>query len=160
MERLGPDPLRADADPGRAWRRIQRSDRAIGDLIMDQEVLAGVGNVYRAEVLFRHRIDPLRPGRSLRRSQWQAVWDDLVELLAEGVRTGRIDTVRPEHTPGGDGSSGPQGRPRRRGVRLSPDRSAVSRLRDDDPHQGAQRPQPVLVPALPAEVPVTGQGRH
>jgi formamidopyrimidine-DNA glycosylase len=66
---------------------------------MDQEVLAGVGNVYRAEVLYRHRIHPLRPGRTLRRSQFQAMWDDLVELMAYGVETGRIDTVRPEHTP-------------------------------------------------------------
>lgn len=97
--RLGPDPLRPDADPGRAWRRIAKSHRPIGDLLMDQEVLAGVGNVYRAEVLFRHRMHPLRPGRTLRRGQFQAIWDDLVELMAEGVRTGRIDTVRPEHTP-------------------------------------------------------------
>ena len=96
---LGPDPLRPDADPDRAWRRIHRSDRALGDLLMDQEVLAGVGNVYRAEVLFRHRLDPLRPGRSLRRGRWDEVWADLVGLLAEGVRTGRIDTVRHEHTP-------------------------------------------------------------
>jgi DNA-formamidopyrimidine glycosylase len=99
LGRIGPDPLRPDADPAVAWRRIHRSDRAIGDLIMDQEVLAGVGNVFRAEVLFRHRIDPLRPGRTLRASQWQTIWDDLVGLLAEGVRTGRIDTVRFEHTP-------------------------------------------------------------
>ena len=96
---LGPDPLRPDADPAPAWRRISRSDRPIGDLLMDQAVLAGVGNVYRAEVLFRHRIHPLRPGRRLRRAQWQAIWDDLVVLMGEGVRTGRIDTVRPEHTP-------------------------------------------------------------
>lgn len=96
---LGPDPLRPDADPGRAWARISRSDRTIGDLLMDQAVLAGVGNVYRAEVLFRARMHPLRPGRTLRRSQFQAIWDDLVDLMAEGVRTGRIDTVRPEHTP-------------------------------------------------------------
>lgn len=96
---LGPDPLRADADPGRAWSRISRSDRTIGDLLMDQSVLAGVGNVYRAEVLFRHRIHPLRPGRTLRRGQFEAIWTDLVELMTEGVRTGRIDTVRPEHTP-------------------------------------------------------------
>lgn len=96
---LGPDPLRADADPERAWRRISRSDRSIGDLLMDQSVLAGVGNVYRAEVLFRHRMHPLRPGRTLRRSQFAAIWADLVELMTEGVRTGRIDTVRPEHTP-------------------------------------------------------------
>jgi len=50
-------------------------------------------------VLFRHRIHPLRPGRTLRVGQWRAIWADLVELMAEGVRTGRIDTVRPEHTP-------------------------------------------------------------
>jgi DNA-formamidopyrimidine glycosylase len=96
---LGPDPLRPDADPDRAWARISRSPRAIGDLLMDQKVMAGVGNVYRAEVLFRHKIHPLRPGRTLRVGQWRGIWADLVELMAEGVRTGRIDTVRPEHTP-------------------------------------------------------------
>ena len=99
VAKLGPDPLRPDADPDRAWARITKSPRAIGDLLMDQAVLAGVGNVYRAEVLFRHRIHPLRPGNTLRVGQWQAIWDDLVVLMAEGVRTGRIDTVRPEHTP-------------------------------------------------------------
>jgi DNA-formamidopyrimidine glycosylase len=99
VARLGPDPLRPDADPERAWRRISRSDRPIGDLLMDQEVVAGIGNVFRAEVLFRHRMHPLRPGRTLRRSQFQAIWDDLAMLLAEGVLTNRIDTVRPEHTP-------------------------------------------------------------
>ncbi len=99
LGRLGPDPLRPDADPDLAWQRISRSDRTIGDLLMDQKVLAGVGNVYRAEVLFRHRIHPLRPGRTLRVGQWRAMWADLVELMGEGVRSGRIDTVRPEHTP-------------------------------------------------------------
>jgi DNA-formamidopyrimidine glycosylase len=96
---LGPDPLRPDADPMAAWARIGKSNRPIGDLLMDQKVLAGVGNVYRAEVLFRHRINPLRPGNTLRVGQFRAMWDDLVELMTEGVRTGRIDTVRPEHTP-------------------------------------------------------------
>ena len=99
ISRLGPDPLRPDADPGRAWARIGRSARPVGDLLMDQEVVAGVGNVYRAEVLFRHRIHPLRPGRTLRRGQFQAMWDDLVALMAEGVVVNRIDTVREEHTP-------------------------------------------------------------
>lgn len=99
VDRLGPDPLRDDAEPDRAWARISRSSAPIGTLLMDQAVLAGVGNVYRAEVLFRHRIHPLRPGRTLRVSQWRAIWDDLVVLMTEGVGTGRIDTVRPEHTP-------------------------------------------------------------
>jgi DNA-formamidopyrimidine glycosylase len=96
---LGPDPLRPDAHPDRAWQRIRRSSRPVGDLLLDQAVLAGVGNVYRAEVLFRQRIHPQRPGSTLRVSQWRAIWEDLVELMAEGVRLGRIDTVRPEHTP-------------------------------------------------------------
>jgi endonuclease-8 len=102
VARLGPDPLRDPADggdPERAWARISRSRSPIGGLLMNQEVVAGVGNVYRAEVLFRHRIDPLRPGNTLRRRQWQEVWDDLVALMREGVESNRIDTVRPEHTP-------------------------------------------------------------
>jgi endonuclease-8 len=99
LEQLGEDPLRPDADPERVWARISRSNRPVGDLLMDQTVLAGVGNVYRAEILFRHRIHPLRPGKTLRRGQFLALWTDLVELMEYGVRTGRIDTVRPEHTP-------------------------------------------------------------
>ncbi|WP_067434412.1 Fpg/Nei family DNA glycosylase [Nocardioides jensenii] len=99
VAKLGPDPLRADADPERAWRRITSSHRPIGDLLMDQAVLAGVGNVYRAEVLFRHRMHPLRPGNTLRHGQFLAIWEDLVALMSVGVVSGRIDTVRPEHEP-------------------------------------------------------------
>ena len=99
MDSLGPDPLRPDSDPTAAWRRIARSPRPIGDLLMDQAVLAGVGNVYRAEVLFRQGIHPQRPGNTLRVSQFRAIWDDLVDLMRQGVVSGRIDTVRQEHTP-------------------------------------------------------------
>jgi endonuclease-8 len=99
LGRLGPDPLREDADWTRAWDRVSRSRAPIGALLMDQAVLAGVGNVYRSEVLFRHRLHPLRPGNTLRRSQFERLWADLVVLMAEGVRTGRIDTVHVEHTP-------------------------------------------------------------
>ncbi|MFB8399497.1 Fpg/Nei family DNA glycosylase [Streptomyces yangpuensis] len=98
-DRLGPDPLRPGDDPGRAWARISRSRTTIAALLMDQKVVAGVGNVYRAEVLFRHGIDPYRPGRELRRPEWDAMWADLVALMREGVRNNRIDTVRDEHLP-------------------------------------------------------------
>jgi endonuclease-8/formamidopyrimidine-DNA glycosylase len=98
-DRLGPDPLRADADPELAWRRIQRSRVPIAVLLLDQTVVAGPGNIYRAEVLFRAGVDPRLPGRELPRQQWAAVWADLVALMADGVRSGRIDTVRPAHTP-------------------------------------------------------------
>lgn len=97
--RLGPDPLRPDADPAPTWARISRSRAPLAGLLMDQSVLAGVGNVYRAEILFRHRLDPYRPGRSLSTQQWAEVWADLVELMRDGVRRGRIDTVRPEDDP-------------------------------------------------------------
>lgn len=98
-DRLGPDPLRGDADPEVAWRRVGRSRTPIAVLLMDQSVVAGPGNIYRAEVLFRQGIDPRLPGRRLGARRWAALWDDLVELMAAGVRAGRIDTVRPEHMP-------------------------------------------------------------
>ena len=91
--RLGPDPLRPDPEPEVGWRKVSRSARSIAELLMDQSVLAGVGNVYRSEVLFRQRVDPFRPGREIRRSTWQAIWDDLVALLPLGVATGKIVTV-------------------------------------------------------------------
>jgi len=100
LARLGPDPLRSDADPGPAWTRISMSRKAIGALLMDQSVLAGVGNVYRSELLFRHGIDPYRPGREIDEAEFGAAWLDLVELMKVGVRRGRIIVVRPEHDHG------------------------------------------------------------
>jgi endonuclease-8 len=98
-DRLGPDPLRPDADPSTAYARISRSRTTIAALLMDQKIIAGVGNVYRAEVLFRHGIDPYRAGKDITATEWAAIWADLVELMREGVHHNRIDTVRPEHTP-------------------------------------------------------------
>lgn len=90
---LGPDPLRPDADPHSGWERVRRSRRPVAELLMDQRGLAGVGNVYRCEVLFRHRVDPLRPGRELRESTWMTLWHDLVELMPLGVVFGQILTM-------------------------------------------------------------------
>ncbi|MCK5890205.1 DNA-formamidopyrimidine glycosylase family protein [Aeromicrobium sp.] len=99
IARLGPDPLRADADPDRGWARLRRSSRPVAALLLDQTVLSGVGNVYRAEVLFRHGIDPMTPGSAIDRPTWDAIWHDLAALMRIGVERGRIDTVRPEHEP-------------------------------------------------------------
>ncbi|MDF0529691.1 Fpg/Nei family DNA glycosylase [Tsukamurella sp. 8F] len=100
LARLGPDPLRSDADPEAAWRRISKSARPIGALLMDQKVIAGVGNVYRAEVLFRAGIDPYRPGRAVTREEFDALWADLVALMPIGVERGRMHVVRAEHDHG------------------------------------------------------------
>jgi endonuclease-8 len=99
LDRLGSDPLRADADPDRTFARIHKSTRPIGALLMDQSVVSGVGNVYRAESLFRARLHPLTEGRKVSRRRWNGIWADLVTLMAIGVETGRIDTVRDEHAP-------------------------------------------------------------
>jgi endonuclease-8 len=91
--RLGPDPLRPEADEALGWTKVSRSSRPIAELLMDQAVIAGVGNVYRCEVLFRQRVAPLRPGREIRRRTWAAIWADLVALMPLGVATSRIVTV-------------------------------------------------------------------
>lgn len=95
VARLGPDPLRRDARPERAFAAITRSTRPIGALLMDQKVIAGVGNVYRAEVLFRAGIDPYRQGTRISRDEFYALWADLVALMRVGVRKGTIHVVRP-----------------------------------------------------------------
>jgi endonuclease VIII len=99
--RLGPDPLRRNADGERAFDRIRRSRVAVGAQLMDQTRLAGVGNVYRAEILFRHRISPFRPGTGLTGEEWAGLWPDLVTLMRAGVRSGRIVTTEREHRPPG-----------------------------------------------------------
>jgi formamidopyrimidine-DNA glycosylase len=99
LARLGPDPLRPRADSERAHRRIAGSRTPIGALLMDQSVLAGVGNVYRAELLFRHQVSPFRPGRGVDAHLWSRMWGDLVTLMRAGVRLGRIVTTRPEDRP-------------------------------------------------------------
>jgi endonuclease-8 len=96
IARLGPDPLRGDADPTLAFKRIAKSRRTIAALLMDQSVLAGVGNVYRSEVLFRHQIDPYRPGTDMGEAELAAIWADLVALMKVGLRRGNIVVVRPE----------------------------------------------------------------
>jgi len=100
IARLGPDPLRRNADPSPAWNRISKSRRMIGALLMDQAVIAGIGNVYRNELLFRHGIDPHRPGTHVSAVEFDDAWTDLVELMNVGLRRGKIIAVRPEHDHG------------------------------------------------------------
>jgi len=99
LARLGPDPLRDDAEPQRAWQAISRSRRSLASLLMDQSVIAGIGNVYRAELLFRHRLDPAAPGQGISLAVWHDLWGDLIALMAEGVRAGRIETLLADHEP-------------------------------------------------------------
>jgi len=62
-------------------------------LLLDQRVLAGVGNVYRAEALFVNGIHPSRPGNELHDAELEAVWTTTVSMLRQGVKDNRIITV-------------------------------------------------------------------
>jgi endonuclease VIII len=95
--KLGPDPLNPDSDPARFIEGVRRTRTAVGLSLMNQAVIAGVGNVYRAEALFRQRINPWLPGVALGHSEGAVLWTDLVHLMSDGVRVGRIITTRPEH---------------------------------------------------------------
>ncbi len=92
--RLGPDPLRNFPGDREAFTAALAKKRTpLATLLMDQKVVAGVGNVYRAELLFRQRLDPWLPGAALPARAAGLLWDDAVAAMADGVRDGRIITT-------------------------------------------------------------------
>ena len=93
IARLGPDPLRRGVKPDAALERMQRSSQPIGALLLDQKVLAGVGNVFRAEALFVNGIHPERPSRECSDDERRAVWDTIAAMLRQGVKDNRIITI-------------------------------------------------------------------
>ena len=97
VARLGEDPLRADSDPQRALADLARRRLPIGAALLDQRIIAGLGNVFRAEVLFICGIDPEREARSLSPRELRCVWETSSRVLHDGVRRkGRIVTTDPE----------------------------------------------------------------
>jgi len=95
IAKLGPDPLVGDVAEGeeRFTRAVRRKPTPIGQLLMDQAVVSGIGNVYRAEMLFRARQNPHTPGRDVAEDTVRALWRDWVRLLAIGVETGQMMTM-------------------------------------------------------------------
>lgn len=93
VAKLGPDPLRRGADPERLWERLQRSAKPVGVLLMEQDVVAGIGNVYRSELLNIVGIDPRRPGRNVTRDEFDQLWAETVRQLRLGVRRNKIVTM-------------------------------------------------------------------
>lgn len=128
QRRLGPDPLRGDADPERFVSAVRRSRSAVGLLLMNQDVVAGVGNIYRAEALFRAGQSPTTPGRDVPSDVLYEIWDDLVVLMADGAAIGAIVTTRPEHRGDGAGAPPPRGR---RAVRQNTDAAPGAVPRDE-----------------------------
>lgn len=95
LERLGPDPANdaSDAERERFICRAAAKRTPIGLVLMDQQIIAGIGNVYRAELLFRAGINPHTPANELSVAQLRALWEDWVQLLDIGIRVGQMITV-------------------------------------------------------------------
>ncbi|MFT4214572.1 MAG: DNA-formamidopyrimidine glycosylase family protein [Microbacterium sp.] len=95
IAKLGPDPLVDDPDAAasRFVAAVRRKPTPIGLLLMDQSVVSGIGNVYRAELLFRARLDPHTPGREVPAEVVEQLWHDWTRLLRIGVETGQMMTM-------------------------------------------------------------------
>lgn len=95
VAKLGPDPLVGDATENeeRFVRAVKKRQTAIALLLMDQAVVSGIGNVYRAEMLFRQQLNPHTPGRDVPEHIVRELWLDWVRLLAVGVETGQMMTM-------------------------------------------------------------------
>jgi formamidopyrimidine-DNA glycosylase len=95
IAKLGPDPLVDDVAEGeeRFTAVVRRKPTPIGQLLMDQNVVSGIGNVYRAELLFRARQNPHTPGREVPEEVVRGIWRDWVRLLSIGVETGQMMTM-------------------------------------------------------------------
>jgi endonuclease-8/formamidopyrimidine-DNA glycosylase len=95
LDKLGPDPINDDGPEAEKTfvDNVRKRNVAIGQLLMDQSVVAGIGNIYRAELLFRQRIDPYKPGKKITVKQAKALWADWSKLLHDGVRDGLMLTM-------------------------------------------------------------------
>ncbi|MFE6994858.1 Fpg/Nei family DNA glycosylase [Microbacterium sp. NPDC057659] len=95
IAKLGPDPLVGDPAEGeeRFTAAVRKKGTPIALLLMDQAVVSGIGNVYRAEMLFRARLNPHTPGKQVPEEVVRELWRDWVRLLAIGVETGQMMTM-------------------------------------------------------------------
>jgi endonuclease-8 len=98
LQRLGPDPLNGDG-PEKFVEKVKKSRKAIGALLMDQSVAAGVGNIFRAELLFRARLNPFAPGKEVAESALRSIWKDAGVLMKAGMVDRRIVTTKAKDRP-------------------------------------------------------------
>jgi endonuclease-8 len=98
LTRLGPDPLNGDG-PEKFIEKVKKSKKAIGELLMDQSVAAGIGNIYRAELLFRARLNPFTPSKEVEESTLRSIWKEAGVLMKAGMVDRRIVTTKPADRP-------------------------------------------------------------
>jgi endonuclease-8 len=98
LARLGPDPLNGDG-PEKFIERVKRSKKTIGELLMDQSVAAGIGNIFRAELLYRAKLNPFTPGKDVAEKTLRSIWKDVGLLMKAAMVDRRIVTTKPKDRP-------------------------------------------------------------
>lgn len=98
VRRLGPDPLNGDG-PERMMEKVRKSRKPIAELLMDQSVAAGVGNIFRAELLFRARLSPFAAGTEVGEETLRSIWKDAGVLMKAAMVDRRIVTTKPADRP-------------------------------------------------------------
>jgi len=93
--KLGPDPLRKDGDVEDFIDRMSRKKVPLAAALLDQKVLAGIGNVYRSEFCYLAGIDPHTPANSLDEDTLRSLWDTATQQLKLGKKLNRIVTREP-----------------------------------------------------------------
>lgn len=96
---LGPDVLADDFDPTEVARRAGELDRPVTDVLLDQRVMAGVGNEYKAELLFRLGWHPLRRSTSVANEEWLAAAELAARLVGANIDT-TIRSTTGDRAPG------------------------------------------------------------
>jgi endonuclease VIII len=106
LDRLGPDPLREESDPAPAFAVIEKRNTPIGLLLMDQSVFAGIGNIFRAELLYRAKVNPERSGKAVGAAARRGIWRDAKTLMRAAMDDRRIVTTRAKDRPRRENVSG------------------------------------------------------
>jgi len=85
LAKLGPEPLESVFTPEVFSQRLGTQKRPIKSALLDQEVVAGLGNIYADEALFLAHVNPWRPGHSLNEREIQALHGAIVKVLRAGI---------------------------------------------------------------------------
>ena len=142
--RLGVEPLAREFTAEHLYALARTSRAPVKAFLLDQKRVAGVGNIYADEALFRARVHPLRPANRLTRAQCAALRDAVVESLMAGPRgQGRDDRRLPRPVRRQRQLPGPVPRPPARA-------RAVRELRPPGAQAARRRARDLRVRALPA----------
>lgn len=98
--RLGTDPFSLDFTFSR-FQTLLKSRKRLKDFLLDQRKIAGIGNIYASEILFRARLHPKRPASSLSREEQKRLFTSILEVLEEAIAA-KGTTIRDFRRPGGE----------------------------------------------------------